>query len=112
MNPMTDKEQLKMIKSAVAEALEESQVGDFSIYLFGSRAKGLEKPDSEYDILVVTQREFKGNERFNLLRKIRKKIKYLGLSIDVVLKSSREYDASRDNVGSFVYSIRNECTAL
>lgn len=109
---MSDKERLKEIKETIAGTLEENGVDRFNIYLFGSRAKDLEREDSDYDIMVVTDREFKGKEKFGLLRKIRRKIKYLGFSIDVILKSTDDYRHSKDNFGSFIYSIRNEMVAI
>lgn len=109
---MTEKERLVNIKDSIAEALNESDVGKFNIYLFGSRARSVERADSDYDIMVVTQRNFNGREKFNLLRKIRKRIKYLGLAIDVILKSAGEYNSARENFGTFVYSIRDELVAI
>lgn len=109
---MSEKERLEKIRKTIAQTLTASGVGPFNIYLFGSRARGMERDDSDYDIIVVTQREFKGKEKFDLLRRIRKDIKYLGLSIDVILKSSREYSQSRGNFGSFIYTIQNEMVAI
>lgn len=109
---MTEKERLVFIKEIIAKILEENNVGEFKIYLFGSRAKGEQRADSDYDILVVTQKEFNGKEKFNLLRKIRKRIKYLGLGIDILLKSTVEYKAARDCFGSLIYSIRNEIITI
>ncbi len=105
---MTHRERLNNIKDTIAGTLKENQVGKFTIYLFGSRAKGMERPDSDYDIMVVAQRDFDGKERFNLLRKIRNKIKHLGLAIDVVLKSANEYNTGRNRVGTLISSIQNE----
>lgn len=34
-----------------------------SIYLFGSRAKGTDRPDSDYDILLVVKPEFSGKDK-------------------------------------------------
>lgn len=109
---MDEKKYLNSIKETISKTLLANSVGKFSIYLFGSRAKGLERSGSDYDIIVVTDREFKGKEKFLLLRKIRREIKYLGLSIDVILKSTAEYRTSRDVFGSFIYSIKNEMVAI
>jgi predicted nucleotidyltransferase len=112
ISKMSAKERLKEIKETVGRTLKDNGVDAYNIYLFGSRAKGLEREDSDYDIIVVTHREFKGKEKFGLLRKIRRNIKYLGLSIDVILKSADEYRHAEDNFGSFIYSIRNEMVAI
>ena len=109
---MNDKYCLKKIKETISGTLKANKVGKFKIYLFGSRAKSLEKENSDYDIVVVTNKTFDDKERFNLLRKIRRDIKYLGLSIDVILKSSEEYRSSKDHFGSFIYSIKNEMVAI
>ena len=109
---MTGKERLEEIKNTIGKTLEENGVDTFSIYLFGSRAKGLEREDSDYDIVVITRQGFIGKEKFGLLRKIRKSIKHLGLSIDVILKSADEYREAENNFGSFIYSIRNEMVAV
>ena len=112
INIMTGKERLEEIKNTIGKTLEENGVDTFSIYLFGSRAKGLEREDSDYDIVVITRQGFIGKEKFGLLRKIRKSIKHLGLSIDVILKSADEYREAENNFGSFIYSIRNEMVAV
>jgi len=34
-----------------------------SVYLFGSRAKGTDRPDSDYDILLVVKPAFSGKDK-------------------------------------------------
>ena len=109
---MNEKDCLQKIRDTISKTLKTNRVGKFKIYLFGSRARDQEREDSDYDIVVVTNRTFDGKEKFNLLRKIRKEIKYLGLSIDIILKSTEEYRSSKDYFGSFIYSIKNEMVAI
>jgi predicted nucleotidyltransferase len=105
---MTETERLSSIRNTIAATLKENSMEVVNIYLFGSRARGAARTDSDYDIMVVTQKDLDGKQKFNLLRKIRKKIKYLGLGIDVVLNSAAEYNDARNLFGSLVHSIRNE----
>ncbi|MCU0288455.1 MAG: nucleotidyltransferase domain-containing protein [Acidobacteria bacterium] len=109
---MSEKERLEKIRKTIAQSLTAYGVKQFNIYLFGSRAKGLERDDSDYDIIVITHEEFRGKEKFKLLRWIRNSIKYLGLSIDIILKSTEEYSQARSNFGSFIYTIQNELVAI
>lgn len=109
---MNEKDCLNNIKARISKTLLDNDIGKFTIYLFGSRAKGLERGDSDYDIVVVTDRDYRGKQKFDLLRKIRREIKYLGLSIDIILKSAAEYRTSKDVFGSFIYSIKNEMVAI
>ncbi|MFH0796591.1 MAG: nucleotidyltransferase domain-containing protein [Candidatus Omnitrophota bacterium] len=54
------------------------------IYLFGSRAKGTEKPNSDYDLLIVVR----GNSKTNKNKEFREKI--YDVVVDTLLETGRD----------------------
>jgi len=60
------------------------------IYLFGSRAKGTERPDSDYDLLIVSSlpdKEFKS--------------KIYDIAVDILLKTGRDVSLKIFKTGEF-----------
>ena len=87
---MTDEElqQLKMIVSPIAE-----KRGVARVSLFGSRARGEERPDSDYDFLIS-----KGKLRtlFELGGLLNDMEDALGTSVDIVTDTSSDQEFIRD----------------
>ncbi|MGI0482349.1 nucleotidyltransferase domain-containing protein [Geminocystis sp. CENA526] len=76
------------------------------IILFGSRARGDDRPDSDYDILIVLKTDFNYSEEID---KTSKFISNISLTYDIVI--SRGFTNSFDYVNSnspFFLNIRKE----
>jgi len=77
-----------------------------AIWLFGSRARGDARPDSDFDLLVVAKRDGGfGSEDYELL--------YgatfgSGVACDIVPCSKRDFDEGAELKTSFVRAILNE----
>ncbi|PMP82827.1 MAG: hypothetical protein C0175_02915 [Caldisericum exile] len=69
-----------------------------SIFLFGSRARGDFKEESDFDILVILKDELPMKERRNLAAEISKtlhnELKFT--PFDVIVKSRKEFDEEKD----------------
>jgi predicted nucleotidyltransferase len=79
-------------------------------YLFGSRARGDNKSDSDYDMMIVVDKEFQNGEKRKLVSNI---YKYLIandsiLNIDIVIKPSEYFDWESQNLGFLSYAVNRE----
>ncbi len=88
------------IKSAITSTLEEHGLGAERIILFGSRARESYRKDSDWDILVITNRRLTRREKMEISRIIRKKLAELYIDCDLILKSKHEVELCKDLLGT------------
>ena len=77
-------------------------VPDANVYLFGSRAKGLARVDSDYDVLIELQNESLKNQKLKIGSLIRKKAADFFIDLDIVIKTKSEVELYRNWSGHIV----------
>jgi predicted nucleotidyltransferase len=87
---MTNNQSVDVIKTTAR-----SYLPDAEILLFGSRARKEELPDSDYDILLITNNTFTPKEKLSLRTKIRKALLLLGVRSDILIQSRSEVDQKK-----------------
>lgn len=87
---------LSTIKSIV------SSLGDYEVYLFGSRARGDNSPDSDYDIIVVSKDDMDVRTKMIISSKITKNLADKGISSDVLVRSIDDIKLRRNWTGSVI----------
>lgn len=70
------------------------------IILFGSRARGDFRGDSDYDILIVLNNEISESSRKDLFKTIVKRLAKCFIDVDVIIKSESEYRKASNQKGS------------
>ena len=76
---------------------------DARVLLFGSRAKGTDRKDSDYDLLVITKSTYPAEEKISLRSKIDKAlVKSLHAPVDVILNSEEEIESKKILPGHIV----------
>lgn len=105
---MSNKEILNTIKSTVHGFLPDARV-----LLFGSRATGKYHRDSDYDLLVVTEKTYHPRVKMNWESKIRKTLVYsLDAPFDVILQSEKEVASKKELYGHIVRYAMQEAVEL
>jgi len=84
------------IKERVQEIFKEADVEVNRIILFGSRARGDWKRGSDWDLLIVVNKELARNEKMGLSHLIRKELAEEYIACDVVIKSEKEIEYYKD----------------
>lgn len=93
---MKDKN-LDLIKSIVKSC------GDYEVLLFGSRARGDNKQDSDYDIIVVSKDNMDYKTKLDIRSNIHKAIVHkLHVSCDVLMQSEKELMIKKEHLGNIV----------
>ena len=78
------------------------------IILFGSRARGEARPDSDIDLLVVMDTEFKKKSTIE----IRMALHAMGIAKDVFVNTPDEFQRRRNIVGTIAYPAQHEGRVL
>ena len=85
-----------IIKTIVTKAKPEK------IYLFGSRANGSARKDSDYDILVIKKIKKSKYEETVFIRKL---FRLPNFSFDVLVRTPSDINMWKDVSGSFIHHI-------
>jgi uncharacterized protein len=78
---------------------------DADIILFGSRARGEARPDSDLDLIVIEPDFDRRGEEY---RRLRKELRGLGVAIDLVIYRRREADEWGVVPGGFLHRALGE----
>ena len=108
-----DGETLNLIRQAVLEEAGRLGIGVESIILFGSRARGDAREDSDYDILIVVRGRVGREPRRKLAHRVRRKlVELLKAPVDVVVASEGKWRSYQDAVGHLYYAVKREGVAV
>jgi len=92
---MISQKQIESVVQVIVEGYE-----PMKIILFGSYAYGHPTKDSDLDILIIKDGEASGIQRN---RRVRNILKDFSIPIDVIVKSSQEFDMLKDVIGTVIY---------
>jgi uncharacterized protein len=79
------------------------------VILFGSRARGEGRPDSDLDLLVI---EPKIDSRSSEFVRLRHALGELGVPVDLIVYRKSEVEKWRDVPGTFLYDVVREGRVL
>jgi len=71
------------------------------VILFGSRARGDARPDSDFDLLIVQSAQL-GNSRWQELRRLRQALRRFPVAKDLLLFRPAEFEYWRDSLNHVV----------
>jgi uncharacterized protein len=99
-----DFEEIKAFSAGVIrEELAASGISVTRILLFGSRARGDARPDSDWDFFVCVDRELPFSEKAFISTAIQTRLAEKDISADVIIKSETKAARERSNVGVITY---------
>ncbi len=105
----TTRDVLELIKRVVLEEAGKLGVRVERIILFGSRARGDYREDSDYDILVVVSERLDWRVKRRLSLMIRRRlVRELGMPVDLVIVSLRYWEEYKDVPGTVLYPAERE----
>jgi len=103
-----DKEVRKMIKETIEKVLSQYDVKPLKIILFGSRARGNYKEDSDWDCFVIVEGELDRGKRREIVARIRMELARLKIPNDIIIQSSAAFEKRKDDVGYLSYYVLKE----
>jgi predicted nucleotidyltransferase len=102
----------KRLTTTIQKILSNKGILVEQIYLFGSRARGTAHPDSDWDIYVLVNRDLDFAERQLLTTEIKRELARERIPNDVLLKSNKQFHASKSYPGHIAYAVAREGVPL
>jgi len=99
---------LDIIRRIIIEEANRLGLSVEKIILFGSRARGEARPDSDYDILVIVKGRVGRDKRRELSARIRWRLAEMLLPADIIVVGEKAWRTYGDKVGHLFYTIREE----
>jgi predicted nucleotidyltransferase len=88
------------IKEVISQILDKKGIKNFKIILFGSRARGDFKTDSDWDFLIIVEKEVRFEDKREISREIRVNLAQLLIPCDVIIKSVNEIEYYSNFIGT------------
>jgi predicted nucleotidyltransferase len=104
-------EALKMkekIKEIINKVFEEKGIKVEKIILFGSRARGDFREDSDCDLLIIVEEKLSRDKRVEISHLIRRKLADEFIPSDVIIRSREEVEERQKVIGSVIKSAMEE----
>jgi predicted nucleotidyltransferase len=101
-----EKNRESIVQSAIKtieEAIGSKGLKVKKIMLFGSRARGNPREDSDWDFFVIVDKKLGFNEKWDIIDEIKIKLAKLKIPNDIILKSEEEVEESKDDIGRITY---------
>jgi len=92
----------EIIRDVILRVSRELGLEVDDIILFGSRARGDFRADSDWDVLVVLSRPLERKVELEAYKKIHRELLLKGIKVDVLFISRDELEKVKDDTG-FVY---------
>ncbi len=102
----------KTISDAIKATLQEHGLETKRIILFGSRARGTEEKDSDWDLMVLVDRELSFEEKRLLTTRIKRKLARMRIPNDIIIKSVHGYEKAKKLPGHLAYYVEREGITL
>ncbi len=85
---------------------------DGEVMLFGSRSRNDASVDSDYDILIVTDRKLSSQEKISYRTKIRKDLLKEEIRSDILIQNREDIEKKKNLPGHIIRSIIKDAVML
>ena len=98
----------EIISKVINEILEKEGIEVKKIILFGSRARGNFKKDSDWDLMVVINKNLSFLEKRKIIAEMQRRLAKHKIPNDIILKSEQQFDTMKNYVGCISYYVSKE----
>ena len=107
-NLINDEEAKELIKTTIKKVLSQFNIKLGKIILFGSRARGDHKRDSDWDCFVIVNSDLDREKKRKIIAKIKMELACFGIPNDIIIQSFRAVEERKNNVGYLTYYVLKE----
>jgi len=105
--PETDRE-IDLIKKIVSEHIEKQGLKVERILLFGSRAKGDWRKDSDWDLFIIIDKNITFTEMKKIIGDIQVRLAREKIPNDIIIRSVQEFSVAKESIGNISYYANRE----
>lgn len=104
---ITDEKARKIIKNVISDMLRKYNLKCRRMVLFGSRARGESREDSDWDVLVIVEGSLSRKIKREITALIRMELARYRILSDIILQTANEVERKKNDVGYLVhYALR------
>ncbi len=103
-----NEEAVNIIRRIIMEEAEKLGIRVEKIILFGSRARGEAREDSDYDIIVIVKGWLDRRWRRELARRIRWRLAEALIPADIIIAGEKDWEKYKGMVGHLFHAILEE----
>ena len=87
----------------IREIFTHRKIAIEKIILFGSRARGDYNKESDWDFLIVADKDLEFKEKHRIIIRIKRELAKLGIPNDIIIQSREKFDLMKNYPGSISY---------
>jgi len=101
-------EVVRIIKAEMAKS------GGQELILFGSRATGAARNDSDYDLMILVDNKVDNTNRLKLYQNVYRRLReeHRAIALDLIIKRQEDYQRQSDDVALLSYFVKREGVSL
>lgn len=103
---------IKIATQIIRNEVEKAGYHIVRIVLFGSRAKKQEHPESDWDFLVIIDREIDRETKWDVILKIKRRLAKLKIPNDIIIESLSQVEEKKEDISSISYYALREGVTL
>ncbi|MCD6408523.1 nucleotidyltransferase domain-containing protein [bacterium] len=100
--------EIEVAKKVIVEEIEKRGLKVKKIFLFGSRAKGQFKKESDWDFYVIIDREIDFISKTKILTQIKRRLAKYKIPNDIIIQSAPVVAERKNDVGYLTYYVLKE----
>ncbi len=103
---------IQIAQKIIYDVFKDFRIEIVELYLFGSRAKGNYRNDSDWDFFVVVNEEVDFQTKRKISQSIRRKLSEKKIVTDIIIQCREELERRKDNTGYLSYYVLREGVLL
>jgi predicted nucleotidyltransferase len=103
---------LSFARKVIENEFAKAGVNVSGMMLFGSRARGDAKSDSDWDFLVITSGQIPQAEKARIILAIQRIFAKKLISVDIMVKTQERIEAERNDAGFMVQTVLAEAISV
>jgi predicted nucleotidyltransferase len=100
---MTDSEANSIAVRTIREEFSRRNIDIQKIVLFGSRAKGIPRSDSDWDFIVITKESLTRKNKVEAQLAVISKLAKSMIDVELIVKDQETVDKQRNNIGCITH---------
>ncbi|MBN2519355.1 MAG: nucleotidyltransferase domain-containing protein [Bacteroidales bacterium] len=96
----------------IKEEFKKEHIQVLKVLLFGSRAIEKAKIGSDWDFLVLLNKELGFHAQWNIVKKIKRKLAEKKIPNDIIVRSVKKFEEDKNNTGSIIYYANKQAVEL
>jgi predicted nucleotidyltransferase len=100
--------ELDIVKKLTIDEVEKAGFRVLNIILFGSRARGDYKRDSDWDLLVLVDKDIQPRQRRQITGELYRILARFENSYEIIIKSHSNFEKMKSFIGSVSYEADRE----